>query len=104
MFTFHDIIGQEKIVDHLRTAVTTGQISHAYIIAGERGMGKEFIANVFAMAVQCENRTDENPCGECHSCKQALAGVHPDIIFVKHEKPGLAARDRKSTRLNSSHI
>jgi DNA polymerase-3 subunit delta' len=93
MPTFHDIIGQEKIVDHLRTAVTTGQISHAYIIAGERGMGKEFIAQVFAMAVQCENREGENPCGACHSCKQTLAGSHPDIIFAKPAKPGVISVD-----------
>ncbi|MDR0220408.1 MAG: DNA polymerase III subunit [Lachnospiraceae bacterium] len=93
MPTFRDIIGQEKIVDHLQTAVTTGQVSHAYIITGERGMGKEFIARVFAMAVQCENRAGENPCGECHSCKQALAGSHPDIVFPIQEKPGVTSVD-----------
>jgi DNA polymerase-3 subunit delta' len=89
MPTFRDVIGQEKIVGHLKTAVATGQISHAYIIVGERGMGKEFIARLFAMTVQCENRDGENPCGECHSCKQALAGTHPDIVFLKQEKPGI---------------
>jgi DNA polymerase-3 subunit delta' len=93
MVTFRDIVGQEKIVDHLRTAITTGQISHAYIIAGERGMGKEFIARTFAMAVQCENRAGENPCGTCHSCTQALAGSHPDIVLVTPAKPGVISVD-----------
>jgi DNA polymerase-3 subunit delta' len=38
------------------------------------------------MALQCENQ-DAAPCNECHSCKQALSGNHPDIIKVAHEKP-----------------
>ena len=46
MATFQDIIGQEQIVEHLKTAVKTDQVNHAYVIQGERSSGKEFIANV----------------------------------------------------------
>lgn len=86
MATFDDVIGQEKIVEHLRTAVKTGKVSHAYILQGERSAGKEFIAKVFAAALQCEKGEGE-PCGECRSCKQAENGNQPDIIRVTHEKP-----------------
>ena len=86
MAKFTDIIGQEQIKEHLRNAVSTDKVSHAYIINGERSSGKEFIARVFAMALQCEKGEIE-PCGECHSCKQALSHNHPDIIYVSHEKP-----------------
>ena len=86
MAKFTDIIGQEQIKEHLRNAVSTDKVSHAYIINGERSSGKEFIARVFAMALQCEKGEIE-PCGECHSCKQALNHNHPDIIYVSHEKP-----------------
>ena len=55
MATFKDIIGQEQIKDHLTHAIEQGKISHAYVINGERFSGKEFIANVFAMALQCEH-------------------------------------------------
>ncbi len=86
MAKFTDIIGQEQIKEHLRGAISSGKISHAYIINGERSSGKEFIARVFAMALQCEQGGVE-PCGECHSCRQALGNNQPDIRYVSHEKP-----------------
>lgn len=86
MLNFKDIYGQKQIVDHFQNALESGKISHAYIINGERSSGKEFIAKIFAMALQCEEPGIE-PCNECHSCKQALSGNHPDIIKVAHEKP-----------------
>ena len=86
MPNFKDIYGQKQIVEHFQNALESGKISHAYIINGERSSGKEFIAKIFAAALQCENGGVE-PCNECHSCKQALSGNHPDIIKVTHEKP-----------------
>ena len=50
MAGFTDIIGQKMIVDHMKNVIENDQVSHAYIISGERYAGKEFIANVFAMA------------------------------------------------------
>ncbi|MCR4807922.1 MAG: DNA polymerase III subunit [Lachnospiraceae bacterium] len=88
MAKFSDIIGQEHIRDHLINAVKTGQVSHAYIINGEKNAGKEFIANTFAMALECENRSDHEPCMECHACKQAITKNQPDMITLMHEKPG----------------
>lgn len=86
MAKFTDIIGQEQIKEHLQNAISMHKVSHAYIINGERSSGKEFIAKVFAAALQCEKQEIE-PCGECHSCKQASNGNQLDIIFVSHEKP-----------------
>jgi len=92
MGTFKDVIGQEQIVEHLKTAVTTNQISHAYVIQGERSAGKEFIAKLFAMSILCEEGSGE-PCGNCRSCKQAEGDNHPDIIKVTHEKPNTIGVD-----------
>ena len=86
MAKFTDIIGQEHLKEHLQNAIATKKVSHAYIINGERSSGKEFIARIFAMALQCEKGEIE-PCGECHSCKQALSNNQPDIVYVSHEKP-----------------
>lgn len=86
MASFQDIVGQEQIKEHLQHGIKLGKISHAYIINGERSSGKEFIANLFAMTLQCE-KGEEEPCNICHSCKQALSGNQPDIIHVTHEKP-----------------
>ena len=54
MAGFQDIYGQEQIKEHLQNALSTGKVSHAYILNGEKSSGKEFIAKVFAMALQCE--------------------------------------------------
>lgn len=86
MAKFQDIVGQEQIREHLRNALASGKVSHAYIINGEKNSGKEFIARVFSMALQCE-KGEVEPCQECHSCKQALSGNQPDIIRIVHEKP-----------------
>jgi len=100
MARFQDIIGQEQIKEHLRNAITAGKVSHAYIINGEKSSGKEFIAKVFAMALQCEKR-EEEPCQVCHSCKQALTDNHPDIIRVSHEKPNTISVDDIRAQVNN---
>lgn len=100
MSRFKDIVGQEQLREHLEGAIRLNKVSHAYIINGERSAGKEFIAKIFAMALQCESRQDTEACHECHSCKQALSGNHPDIIFISHEKPGTISVDDIRSQIN----
>ena len=100
MAGFQDIIGQEQIKEHLQSALSAKKISHAYIINGEKSSGKEFIAKIFAMALQCEKEGTE-PCNECRSCKQALSKNQPDIIFVSHEKPNTISVDDIRAQVNN---
>lgn len=100
MAEFKDIVGQEQIKEHLQGALASGKISHAYIINGEKSSGKEFIAKIFAMALQCEKNKD-NPCQECHSCKQAISDNQPDIIKVMHEKPNTISVDDIRMQINN---
>ena len=100
MAGFQDIVGQEQIKEHMRNALSAGKISHAYIINGEKSSGKEFIAKVFAMALQCE-KGEVDPCQECRSCKQALSNNQPDIIRVVHEKPNTISVDDIRAQVNN---
>jgi len=100
MARFEDIIGQEQIKEHLQNALSTKKVSHAYIINGEKFAGKEFIAKVFAMALQCE-AGGVSPCQECHACKQALSDNQPDIIKVTHEKPNTISVDDIRAQINN---
>lgn len=100
MARFSDIVGQEQIKEHLQNAMERKKVSHAYIIQGERNAGKEFLAKVFAMALECENPQNGEPCQECHSCKQALSGNHPDIMFISHEKPNVIGVDDIRSQIN----
>ena len=87
MAGFNDIYGQDAVKEFMQKALAAGQIPHACILSGEKSSGKEFIAGIFARALQCENGGPQ-PCEKCRSCLQALSGNHPDIIRVTHEKPG----------------
>ena len=99
MAKFTDIIGQEQLKEHLQNAITMNKVSHAYLINGERSSGKEFVAKVFAAALQCEKGGTE-PCGECHSCIQVKSGSQPDIIFVSHDKPNTIGVEDIRTQIN----
>ena len=103
MAKFTDIIGQEQLKEHLQNAISMNKVSHAYIINGERSSGKEFIAKVFAQTLQCEKGETE-PCMECHSCKQALSGNQPDIIFVSHEKPNTISVEDIRVQINNDIV
>lgn len=100
MVGFQSIIGQEQLKAHLQGALETHKVSHAYIISGEKSSGKEFIARIFAMALQCE-RGGAEPCNECHSCRQALSKNQPDIIYVSHEKPNTISVDDIRAQVNN---
>ncbi len=100
MAKFTDIVGQEQLKEHLQNAIAANKVSHAYIINGERSAGKEFIARVFAMTLQCEKGETE-PCGECHSCKQALGNNQPDIIYISHEKPNTIGVEDIRAQINN---
>lgn len=92
MLAFYDIIGHDEVVQHLKSAIETGKVSHSYIFSGAAGSGKKRIANTFAAALQCEAEK-EKPCEKCESCKKAIGKNHPDIITVTHEKPGVISID-----------
>lgn len=100
---FKDVIGHNDIIQYIQNAVSQDKVSHAYILIGERGSGKKMLADLFAMTLQCEEHTP-NPCGECHSCKQAKSGNHPDIIHVTHEKPNTISVDDIRTQVNNDIV
>ena len=87
MFSFKDVVSQEKIIKYFKEAIKNDNISHAYIISGDKGMGKKTIANAFALELTCE--AENKPCLICHSCKQTIAGTNTDIRYIKHEKPNI---------------
>ncbi|MCR4892682.1 MAG: DNA polymerase III subunit [Lachnospiraceae bacterium] len=92
---FRDLIGQDTILTHFKNALEKDQVSHAYLLYGEKGTGKHSAAYLFARALLCEENRGKagrfEPCNRCHSCKMALSGNHLDIITVTHEKASVLA-------------
>ena len=102
MTDYKSIIGHEKTIEFLKKAIESDKVYHAYIFDGEDYSGKSLIAGAFAMALQCEKGGPE-PCGGCHSCKQAITDNQPDIIVLDHEKPGSIGVD-DIRRLNNDIV
>jgi DNA polymerase-3 subunit gamma/tau len=49
--TFADVIGQGPVVKALSAVAESGNVAHAYLFAGSRGIGKTSIARIFARAI-----------------------------------------------------
>ena len=100
MTGFDRVVGHKDIIMHLQNAIGSEKVSHAYIFSGEAGSGKKLLANLFAMALQCETQ-GMDPCLECASCKKAANKNHPDIIHVTHEKPNSIGIDEIRTQVTA---
>lgn len=73
--SFETLIGQDSIAQTLKNSITRGQLAHAYLFCGPRGVGKTSTARIFAKIINCANPgPDMEPCGECESCQSFAEG------------------------------
>jgi len=80
--TFAEVIGQEHVTRTLKNAIANGQVAHAYLLAGSRGIGKTSIARIIAKAVNCRKAKDGDPCDTCESCVSIREGRFLDLIEI----------------------
>lgn len=70
------LVGQDSIARTLKNSIQRGQLAHAYLFCGPRGVGKTSTARIFAKTINCMNPSpDLEPCGECESCKSFSEGI-----------------------------
>jgi DNA polymerase III subunit delta' len=85
---FDDLVGQEHIIDILKSAVAASQagldsqeMTHAWVFTGPPGSGRSSAAVAFAQALICPN----HGCGACNECQSAATGGHPDVEVIRTE-------------------
>ena len=101
--TFQEILGNELIKDQLKTAIRTRRLQHAYLLTGDKGMGKKSMTEAFLLELFCTSPAEDGtPCLCCPSCKKILSGNHPDVIWVSHEKPASVSVDDIRTQITDT--
>ena len=77
--TFASVVGQQSITSTLKNAIERGQLAHAYLFCGPRGVGKTTCARIFAKAINCLNPNGAEACNECESCRAFNEGRSMNI-------------------------
>ena len=86
---FDAVVGQGRAVESLRAAARNPV--HAYLFVGQPGAGPRAASRAFAAALLCP----DGGCGECRTCRRALAGTHPDLVVVERTGAALDVDDAR---------
>ena len=79
---FSELVGQDTLVKTLRNSILSKRVGHAFLLHGDRGVGKTSTARLIAKAINCtgEKDGDVEPCNACSNCKSIQMGRHVDVI------------------------
>lgn len=77
------LYSKDTLVSSINAMKQSGRLAHAFLLTGERGVGKKVAAKYIAMTILCEHG---NACGKCRHCRRVLENNHPDVIYP--EKSG----------------
>jgi DNA polymerase-3 subunit gamma/tau len=80
--SFSDMVGQGHVVRALTNALDRGQLHHAYLFTGTRGVGKTTLARILSKALNCERGVSSTPCGVCAACRAVDEGRFVDLLEV----------------------
>ncbi|WP_042220805.1 DNA polymerase III subunit delta' [Oceanobacillus manasiensis] len=86
MVNWSDIAEIQPLASRIITnSIKKDRISHAYLLHGARGTGKEAIAELIAKNLFCENLAGVEPCNQCNACRRIASGNHPDVHWIEPE-------------------
>jgi len=80
--SFGELVGQDAVVRTLRTALSSGKLTHAYLFSGPRGSGKTSAAKILARCIECVNGPTPDPDNTCDNCRAILSGSALDVLEI----------------------
>jgi len=87
--SFKEIFCQDRAIEILQRAFSSGRWAHAYIFAGAEGIGKFKTAREWARLLLCKKPVIENGfadgCGSCQSCRLFESDTNPDFSHIYKE-------------------
>ena len=80
--SFAEVIGHQKQLANLHSALTGERLHHAYLFLGPEGVGKRTIAVAYAKALHCLQQVNDF-CDQCANCARISDGNHPDVRVLE---------------------
>ena len=81
--TFQSVIGQDIIIETITNSIKLNKLPNAYLLTGQRGVGKTTLARLIAKGINCnKNFLQDEKCSEdesCH-CKEISNSTHLDVL------------------------
>ncbi len=81
--SFNNLIGQELLRKTLAGLLKDNRLSHAILIAGPSGSGKQAWGQALAMAILCTESVSGESCTNCISCRQFESKNHPEFFVLE---------------------
>jgi len=81
-------INHYKQWDFLKDKFSAGQLSHSYLLSGNKNIGKQVFAKNFIKFVICQDKKENNYCGKCVNCQMIDKENFPDLMMIKSEDGG----------------
>ena len=105
--TLASVVGNQTLKNKLFSDISSGTLSHAYIVEGKKGSGRHTISYLVAAALSCENSKNEAmplPCLKCASCRKILEKKSPDVICITREDKSMITVDKIRSLRNDVRI
>ncbi len=103
--TFGEVLAQKHVGETLRNAIKADRVSHAYLFAGPRGIGKTTMARILAMALNCPHRgEDAEPCGVCEGCRRIWSGQSSMDVVEIDAASNRGVEDARRLRERASYL
>ncbi|MCX7679922.1 MAG: DNA polymerase III subunit gamma/tau [Spirochaetes bacterium] len=80
--TFSEVVYQDHVSTTIQNSIRKGRISHAYLFAGPRGVGKTTMARILAKSLNCQEGPTATPCGKCRNCIEIRDGHSFDVMEI----------------------